>query len=133
MNILFYLKQINNDYIFFNEPIKNSIIENGLFNRLIYSDLLMSLNGLYISFEENDREKMAQKEIIDMLIELEKIIIFKIDINYKTCQYKIRDYLKHMNSRYGDDFKINKYILKISGIWETQQEYGITFKFLDKK
>jgi hypothetical protein len=132
MNILFYLKQINNDYIFFNEPIKNSIIENGLFNRLIYSDLLMSLNGLYISFEENDREKMTQKEIIDMLIELEKTIIFKIDINYKTCQYKIRDYLKHMNSRYGEDFKINKYILKISGIWETQQEYGITFKFLDK-
>jgi len=133
MNILFFLKQINNDYIFFNEPIKNSIIENGLFNRLIYSDLLMSLNGLYISFEENDREKMSQKEIIDMLIELEKIIIFKIDINYKTCQYKIRDYLKHMNSRYVEDFKINKYILKISGIWETQQEYGITFKFLDKK
>jgi hypothetical protein len=132
MNIILYLKQINSDYIFYGEPVKNSIIENGMFTRLIYSNSLMSLNSLYISFKTNEIDnKINQKEIIDLLIELEKIILFKIDINKKNCQYKIRDYLKILNSKYGDDFKLNNYILKISGIWETDNEYGITFKFLD--
>ena len=130
MNILLNWKQINNDFIFLNDAIKNSIIENGTFTRLIYSDSYMILNGLYISLEFDE---FTQREIIDIIIELEKSILFKVDISNKNCQYKIRDYLKHLSSRMGDDFKLSRYILKISGIWETNIEYGITFKFLDAK
>jgi hypothetical protein len=93
----------------------------------------MSLNSLYIVFDERSETKITQKEYIDLLIEFEKIILFKIDINHKVCQYKIRDYLKYLNSKLGDDFKLYKYILKISGIWETHDDYGITFKFLENK
>lgn len=125
MNILLNLKQINADYIFFGEPIKNSIIENAKFTRLIYSDADMCLNGLYIYF---DSSLINQREMIDLLIELEKIILFKIDILNKTAQYKIKDYLKWINSKNYEDYK--KYTLKISGIWETNEDYGITFKFL---
>lgn len=128
MNILLNLKQINTDYIFFGEPIKNSIIENGKFTRLIYSDSDMCLNGLHIYFDTNS---INQREMIDLLIELEKIILFKIDISNKTGQYKIKDYLKWMNSKNYEDYK--KCILKISGIWETNEDYGITFKFLSNK
>jgi len=114
MNIILHLKQINSDYIFYGDPVKNSIIENAVFTRIIYSNQLMSLNGLYISFKPNETDnKINQKELIELLIELEKIILFKIDINKKNCQYKIRDYLKVLNSKYGDDFKINNYILTI--------------------
>ena len=130
MNILLNLKQVNNDYIFFNEPIKNSIIENGTFTRIIYSDSIMAINSLHISF---DTDNMSHREMLEILIELEKCILFKIDIINKNAQYKIRDHLKHLTSRIGDEFKLNKYVLKISGIWETNIEYGITFKFLDKK
>lgn len=130
MNILLNLKQVNNDYIFFNDPVKNSIIENGIFTRIIYSDSIMTINSLYISF---DLDVLSQREMIDILIELEKCILFKIDITNKNAQYKIKDYLKHLISRTNDDFKLNKYVLKISGIWETNIDYGITFKFLDKK
>jgi len=130
MNILVNLKQINTDYIFFGETIKNSIIENGKFTRLIYSDADMCLNGLHIYFDSN---LINQREIMDMLIELEKIILFKIDILNKTAQYKIKDYLKWMNTKNCEDYKINKYVLKISGIWETNEDYGITFKFLSNK
>lgn len=128
MNILLNLKQINTDYIFFGEQIKNSIIENGKFTRLIYSDSDMCLNGLHIYF---DTSLINQREMIDLLIELEKIILFKIDTLNKTAQYKIKDYLKWMNSKNYEDYK--KCILKISGIWETNEEYGITFKFLFNK
>jgi hypothetical protein len=130
MNILLNLKQINTDYIFFREPIKNSIIDNGKFTRLIYSDSDMCLNGLHIYFDTNI---VNQREMIDLLIELEKMIMFKIDILNKTGQYKIKDYLKFMNSKNYEDYKINKYVLKISGIWETNEDYGITFKFLSNK
>lgn len=130
MNILLDLKQVNNDFIFFNDPIKNSIIENGTFTRIIYSDSLMALNSLYISFDMSD---LSQREMIETLVELEKMILFKIDISNKNCQYKIKDYLRHLSSRTSDEFKLNKYILKISGIWETNIEYGITFKFLEMK
>ena len=137
MNILLDLNNINYDYIFYSEPIKNSIIENGMFTRLIYSDTTMTLNGLFISFSDGlglyNREKITQKKIIEQLIELEKIILFKADINNKTCQYKIRDYFKFLNLRLGEELNLNKYILKISGIWETTSEYGITFKFMDIK
>jgi len=129
MNILLlHLKQINNDYIFVGETIKNSIIENGMFTRLIYSDKLMSLNGLYLVFED----KINHKESLNALIELEKIILFKANVN-KVCQYKIKDYLRYLNARLGSEFQLNRYILKISGIWENTNEYGITFKFLDIK
>lgn len=130
MNILLNLKQVNNDYIFFNDTIKNSIIENGTFTRIIYSDSIMSINSLYISF---DFDELTQREIVETLIELEKNILFKIDVINKNAQYKIKDYLKYLSSRTSDDFKLSKYVLKISGIWETKIDYGITFKFLDKK
>lgn len=139
MNILLDLNQINQDYVFYGESTKNSIIENGMFTRIIYSDSMMTLNGLYITFfqdeygNEYEDNKLNQKGIIESLIELEKVILFKLDISEKICQYKIKDYLKNLSSKLGDNFKINKYILKISGIWETSNEYGITFKFLDIK
>jgi len=140
MNILLNLNQVNPDYIFYGEITKNSIIENGMFTRIIYSDSLMTLNGLHITFHQheygigyNENDKIIQKGIIETLIELERIILFKIDITEKTCQYKIKDYLKNLSSKLGDNFKVNKYLLKISGIWETTNEYGITFKFLDMK
>lgn len=139
MNILLDLNQINQDYVFYGETIKNSIIENGMFTRIIYSDSIMTLNGLYITFfqdeysTEYEATKLNQKKNIETLIELEKAILFKIDITEKICQYKIKDYLKNLTLKLGDNFKINKYILKISGIWETSNEYGITFKFLDIK
>lgn len=129
MNILLHLKEINHDYIFFGDSIKNSIIENGIFYRIIYSNTLMSLNSLFISFEMNIN---SQKEMIEILTELEKVILSKIDTT-KHPQYKIKDYLKFLTSKGGEEFKLNKYILKISGIWETETDYGITFKFLDIK
>lgn len=142
MNILLNLNQVNQDYIFFGETIKNSIIENGMFTRIIYSDHLMTLNGLYITFcqynygddylaNDNQYNKIIQKGIIETLIELEKLILFKIDINEKNCQYKMKEYFKHLTLKLGDDFKIKNYLLKISGIWQTSNEYGITFKLLE--
>ena len=127
MNILQNLKQINSDFIFLGDDIKNSIIENGIFTRLIYSDHYMILNCMYILI---DPTEFSHKVLIETLIELEQTILSKIEINKKT-QYKIKDYLKHLNLSSMFEDKLKKCILKISGIWQTDIEYGITFKFLE--
>lgn len=127
MNILQDLKQINSDFIFFGDDIKNSIIENGIFTRLIYSDHYMILNCMYILI---DPTEFSHNVLIETLIELEQTILTKIEIN-KNAQYKIKDYLKHLSLSFMFEDKLKKCILKIAGIWQTDIEYGIIFKFLE--
>ena len=49
MNIVKKLEQYNEDHVYFLEPIKNNIMNNGRFIRIIYSTPLFTLNGIYIS------------------------------------------------------------------------------------
>ena len=76
------------------------------------------------------------KDIINRLKELEAQIIEKagLYINNKAGQFKLYEQLQSgilklffENNRI--DNNRNKLILKISGIWETDTNYGLTFKF----
>ena len=49
MNISIDIDKINFNNIFFLEPIKNTVIENSNFIRIIYSNEDIILNGLYIT------------------------------------------------------------------------------------
>ena len=42
------LDTYNSNYIFFGDTIKNTVITNGKFIRIIYSNQIYTLNGLYI-------------------------------------------------------------------------------------
>jgi len=53
MNIVKNLDQYNEDNVYFLEPIKNNIMNNGYFIRIIYSTPLFILNGIYISINLN--------------------------------------------------------------------------------
>ena len=59
------------------------------------------------------------------------------DPNYTTCSIEppldnIDPLtLKLFNENAVANNGLNKYLLKISGIWENENEYGITFKFGD--
>ena len=48
--MIIVLKQQEFDFekIEIQEPVSNSIIEKGFFNRIIYNDALFSLNGIFI-------------------------------------------------------------------------------------
>ena len=50
MNIVKHLEQYKEDHVYFLEPIKNNIMNNGKFIRIVYSTPLFTLNGIYISF-----------------------------------------------------------------------------------
>ena len=49
MNIVKTIDQYNENYVYFCDPIKNNIMNEGNFIRIIYSTPLFVLNGIYIS------------------------------------------------------------------------------------
>ena len=145
MNIVKKLEQYNEDHVYFLEPIKNNIMNNGRFIRIIYSTPLFTLNGIYISLNINNLsiDKYHNKykcsfditqyrDLIDNLRIFEEGLIKKIGIIGKIPQFKIYEQLKNGNIKVFSDTpdKIsNQFLLKIAGVWETFSEYGLTYKF----
>ena len=48
MNLVKNIEQYEENNIFFCEPIKNNIMNDGRFIRILYSNNILVLNGIYI-------------------------------------------------------------------------------------
>ena len=146
MNIVKKIDQYNENNVYFCEPIKNNIMNEGFFIRILYSTHNVILNGIYLLINLNDItcEKYynkykctfninTHKELIDSIRIIEENILKKLDFKNKNPQYKINEQLKNGNIKLFNEVT-NKnnvsFILKISGIWETQFNYGLTYKFI---
>ena len=145
MNLVNTIEQYNNNNLFFCEPIKNNIMSDGNFIRILYSSESITLNGVYILINLNDItcEKYynkykclfnitSHKDMIDNLKNIEEEMLKK----YKTTKspsYKIYEQVKSGYIKVFSDVtnrQSSHFILKISGIWETQHNYGLTYKFI---
>ena len=146
MNLLVRTDQYNIDNVYFCDSIKNNIIVNGNFIRILYSTSKFTMNGIYIllNFDNFYIEKyynkykytfdtMVNSELINFVRNVEKDILTKLNIRDKCPVYKIYDQLKIGAIKIiTDKMEFNEnIILKISGIWETDTEYGITYKFIN--
>ena len=146
MNIALNIDQYNINNIYFCEPIKNNIVDNGVFIRLIYSTELFVMNGINICmrFTDVNIEKYFNKykcsfninnnrNTIETLRSIEENILKKINFNNKTIQPKIYEQIINGNIKiFSENIeKINNqlFILKISGVWETETNIGLTYKF----
>ena len=146
MNIVTTLDQYDNNFVYFSEPIKNNIMNDGYFLRILYSTPLFILNGIYISININhitiekyynkfkcSFDTHLYKDLIEQLYIVEDNIIKKINIKSKIPQYKIHDQLKNGHIKIFSeniDKNNNLFLLKIAGIWETDMFYGLTYKFI---
>jgi hypothetical protein len=140
---------------------KTNIIMDGNFTKIIYSDENFIMNGIYILFpiEHNGIEKIMNKTQIrfNPFLQYNQLIINdfskiekKILEYYKqthNCNCKISLLINRQmmigfmktNKEYGNNnkFLINEnkkksqYVLKISGIWETKDEIGLTYKLFE--
>ena len=141
---------INN--VILTEPMKNTVIDNSNFIRIMYSTNLLTLNGIYIVCNINNItiDFYFQKYKCSFNIDENSNFINKIDIfeseilnniyfnnkNKKkvlTEQVKtgnIKLFLEHSNNIDNNNIDTNNIILKVSGIWESENEYGITYKFI---
>ena len=149
MNVIKKLDQYDEKCVFFCEPIKNNIMNDGNSIRILYSNELFVLNGIYLIFSINSMnvekyynkykitfDKQANNDIIEQIRIIEENIIKKICIKNKTPQFKIYEQLKNGNIKiffeHKDDIITmnNTFLLKISGIWDTDMSYGVTYKFI---
>ena len=149
MNLVEQIYQYNNDNVYFSEPISNNIIPNCNFIRIVYSSHCFSLNGVYLVIDINNVsidkyynkykckfDINANKYIIDLIKDLEINILKKINIVNKIPVYKIYDIFNGGNIKFFHEIdnicNLKQYsiVLKISGVWETDTEYGLTYKFV---
>jgi len=122
---------------------------NGDFYRLYYSDDIASFNGITLYFKLNKVNVLKyfkkykitfnwceNKVVLNHLVNLEKNILDAFEGKVKMKNKHILDqitngFLKIISSdeqTYGsrDTFNLQ---LKISGIWESDRECGLTFRF----
>jgi ribosomal protein S17E len=150
MNLVKTLDQYHENNIYFCAPIKNNVMNEGNFIRIIYSTPNFSLNSInliiplagclfekYYSKYKCSFDYQHNKHIINKIKIVEENILKHTNIQNKIPQYKIFDQLKNGNVKI---FSVNcdkpienkntSILLKISGIWENEMQYGLTYKFL---
>lgn len=150
----------NNDFmienVFFLEKTNNVIID-GFFSKVIVSDEYFTMNGLFLNLpliiNENIAINQYNKQIInfDSHTQNNLLLITKIsEIENAIIHYykRLHDIKKKTNlalttQLYNGYFKIfrensmmhrksnKKYILKVSGVWETKEEIGVSYKFIE--
>ena len=152
MNILKSIDQYDENYVFFFEPIKNNILNDGNFIRIVYSTPQFILNGIYLLIPLNDIiiEKYYNKYkcnfnvttheyLLQSIKKIEENILEKYSIGCnenlnKIPNFKIYEQMKNGNIKiFSENIKKSLhhlFVLKISGIWETETCYGLTYKFI---
>jgi predicted methyltransferase len=147
MNIVKTIEQYDENNIYFCEPIKNNVMNDGFFIRILYSTSLFVINGinLFISLNEVNIDKyynkyrcsfntVNHKNMIENVKIIEENLLKNVNIKNKIPQFKIYEQLKNGNikifSENIEKINNNLFMLKISGIWETEFHYGVTYKFV---
>ncbi len=149
MNVVIKEEQFKISNIYYTEPIQNIIMDNSQFIKIVYSNEDITLNGIYLLVElkhitkENYFKKIKitydtilNKNILSRVYEIENQLLQKYNINNKTRRKIIYDTLNNgviklfPNNENDLINNNNSFILKISGIWENDTEYGLTYKLL---
>lgn len=118
MNILLDINNIDQKYIFFQEAIKNTVINNSNFIRILYSCKEFTLTNIHIKFNLK-----KNPELLSKITNLEKNILNLFNSN-SNHYLKLKEQLTTINNNNKDT------ILKISGIWENENNIGITSKLI---
>ena len=134
MNFVLNIDQFNIDCVKFMDTKKN-IIMNGDFTKIIYSDNLITLNGIYINCIMNERN--FTKKIIELENTLIEYYKYRIGDGIKSCLFN-ETISSQLITPFRNCDRVNKWsnetqpiILKISGIWENNNQIGLTYKFIE--
>ena len=155
MNVVLDIDNVQKRNLYYCEPVANTVMEDSIFVRTGYTNELITLNGVYINFPINivkvDKyyhkykyifEYNQNMDLIDKLINIERIVIGCYNSKNLTPVYKLRDQLlsQHIRVFENDEFNIPTqepgyydFTLKISGIWQTGDNCGLTFKFFSQE
>jgi len=125
MNLVLDNNTYNINNVFFYDPVKNTVMDDSKFIRIIYSDENIILNGLYLKILLKDNDIVNSLEFVDSI---ENNILYKYN-NNKVKINKLKDQLQYVIKKNAVN---NMCILKISGIWETDNLIGLTYKYISE-
>lgn len=155
MNIVLDISNYSILNIYFLET-KRNIIMDGTFTKFIYSNENLILNSVYLYFpvEIQAIERTMNKNMIRFHPSSEQNLPLVNELS--RIEYRIIEYYKNVNKcnkktvclltkqLYNGSLKIyresndssyknqnTKYIIKLSGIWETYDDVGITYKLIE--
>jgi len=111
MMMAILLANYNRQYIIFLPAVKNNLVENGIFIRMLYSTNNVAFNGLFIYI----RDEMTRS-----VCDIEKDLL-TMHVTSKAPIYSMERQL----------LRTSKSILKISGIWENETSYGLVYKCIE--
>ena len=157
MNVVLSKENYHVNNIIFGNKTPNNIIENSYFYTIHYSDELIYLNHIVykISFNnftveeyynkfKNNFKYAGNEQAVSEIIQLEQSILALFSSS-KRPSFKMKEQCSKQFCKVTIDTKSGSSILlhnlskeitqpmpmyiKISGIWETKDEYGIIYKF----
>ena len=155
MNVLIMdLQNYEPQYFYFLDRQKNLLLE-GTFTKIIYTHMHFTMNSLYFRFPicyeyiENckdkcyvhfDAENIQNRLILNTIFKLETQILLqyanytghKKSSNMSLYKHLLKGKFRILEKPYSS-LENYQYILKISGVWETKSEFGITYKWLEAK
>ena len=89
----------------FSAAVKNNIIDDSLFIRVLYSTADYTTNGLYLRNYTKEKLSYIEKDLLDA---------------YKSSKAKTVTLAEHAAANS---------MLKVSGIWESSTAIGLAYKF----
>lgn len=159
MNIFALSLEMYKENCFYFLDTKPNMIMDGIFTKIIFTHSCFTLNGVYFKFPimHQSIEHVLNKQdylyfepsnklnipILRLCKLMEKTIL-QCYSNYKgnfTRKTPIHSIVKQLNSgkckiQLCNNHKMDKIlkplVIKISGIWETPTEYGITYKIMEQ-
>jgi len=143
MNITIPIQEIHGQVFHFLSTRKNNIIPGAIFTKLMYSNDIISTQGINISFPLiNDARTFFTPNVYSMIqqiSQLEMSILYKYakisncvhkkkQLHLTLTQLQNQILVKCLGRAIDEQLFNNVYImLKISGVWETNEEIGITY------
>jgi hypothetical protein len=132
---------LDNNCIYLGNPALNTVLPYSQFYKVSYSNNDFTLSGLYLTMEctlesqdrYNHKYRLTlsnKKDYLGLLRTLE--IKLLSGINCKT-RPKLHDSIKSGTIRFTDRVPqkiIKRLIIKISGVWQSKTECGLTYKFI---
>ncbi len=157
MNVVLPIQKFNSAYVYFCEPIRNNVMNEGNFLRLLYTTPTFTLNGILIQLPFKIGVDFVLEQcthnhnfsycvglrpfVSDQLEEIQRLEEQILQITRpmfasKLPHYRIISQLKGMTPIkvvhekpliHEEELLL---LLKISGVWETNTMFGLTYKFV---
>jgi hypothetical protein len=122
MLVLVDIDKLDMSQIYLGDRVTNKVKDMNWFQRLGYSTPEYDLTGIYIYVP---LKSYLYKSRIEQLIKVESTILNNINMTSLTPVFSMKSELSHKTIFIEG---ISHIIVKISGVWETNDRYGLTFK-----